>query len=79
MTFVSAAGLASGAVAGYGLSKRLVAVQGNRSIKKADMVHNAYMPTMQIDPQTYEVRADGQLLTCEPATELPLTQRYFLF
>ena len=61
------------------LSKRLVAVQGNRSVKKADMVHNAYMPTMQIDPQTYEVRADGRLLTCEPATELPLTQRYFLF
>ena len=79
LTFVSPASLASGVVAGYGLSKRLVAVKDNRSVMKADMVHNAYLPTMQIDPQTYEVRADGQLLTCEPATELPLTQRYFLF
>ena len=43
------------------------------------MVHNAYLPSMAIDPQTYAVRADGQLLTCEPATELPMAQRYFLF
>ena len=79
LTFVSPASLASGVAAGYGLQKRLVAVKGNRSVKKADMVHNAYLPVMEIDPQTYVVRADGQLLTCEPATELPLAQRYFLF
>ena len=47
--------------------------------KKADMVHNAYLPKMEIDAQTYEVRADGQLLTCDPATLLPMAQRYFLF
>ena len=56
-----------------------LAVHGCRSVKKTDMVHNAYLPSMQIDPQTYAVRADGQLLTCEPATELPMAQRYFLF
>jgi urease subunit alpha len=48
-------------------------------VKKGDMVHNAYAPVMEIDPQTYAVRADGQLLTCEPATVLPMAQRYFLF
>jgi urease subunit alpha len=48
-------------------------------VKKADMVHNHYAPKMHIDPQTYEVRADGDLLTCEPATELPMAQKYFLF
>jgi len=50
-----------------------------RTVKKKDMVHNAYTPVMQIDAQTYEVRADGQLLTCEPAAVLPMAQRYFLF
>ena len=63
----------------YGLRKPLAAVRGCRSVKKADMVHNAYTPRMQIDAQTYEVRADGELLTCEPATVLPMAQRYFLF
>jgi urease subunit alpha len=62
-----------------GLKKRLSAVQGCRSVTKADMVHNAYLPVMEIDPQTYRVRADGQLLTCDPATVLPMAQRYFLF
>jgi urease subunit alpha len=71
--------LASGVAESYGLAKRLVAVKGNRSVKKADMLHNAYMPTMEIDAQTYEVRADGLLLTCEPASVLPMAQRYFLF
>ena len=61
------------------MNKRLAAVQGCRRVKKQHMVHNAYTPSMQIDAQTYEVRADGQLLTCEPATVLPLAQRYFLF
>jgi urease subunit alpha len=57
----------------------LAAVKGCRSVTKRDMVHNAYLPAMQIDPQTYEVRADGVLLTCEPAKVLPMAQRYFLF
>ncbi|MBT9595433.1 MAG: urease subunit alpha [Vitreoscilla sp.] len=79
LTFVSQAALAGGAAESYGLHKRLAAVKGNRTVKKTDMVHNGYLPTMEIDAQTYEVRADGVLLTCEPATELPLAQRYFLF
>jgi urease subunit alpha len=56
-----------------------VAVKGTRSIGKADMVLNDYAPVMEVDSQTYEVRADGMLLTCEPAKVLPLAQRYFLF
>jgi urease subunit alpha len=79
ITFVSGTALRGGIGAQLGLKKHLVAVQGCRSVKKADMVHNAYTPSMHIDPQTYTVRADGQLLTCEPATVLPMAQRYFLF
>jgi urease subunit alpha len=79
LTFVSQAALGSGVAEAYGLQKRLAAVKGCRTVKKQHMVHNAYTPTMQIDAQTYEVRADGQLLTCEPATVLPMAQRYFLF
>ncbi|MCX2860794.1 urease subunit alpha [Paucibacter sp. PLA-PC-4] len=79
LTFVSQSALDSGVAAGYGLKKHLSAVRGCRTVKKTDMVHNAYLPTMQIDAQTYEVRADGQLLICEPARELPMAQRYFLF
>ena len=59
--------------------QRAVAVRGVRSIMKQDMVHNGYRPKIEVDPQTYEVRADGVHLTCEPATVLPLAQRYFLF
>jgi urease subunit alpha len=77
LSFVSQAGAA--AAQGYGLHKQIATVRGNRSITKKDMVHNAYLPRMEIDAQTYEVRADGVLLTCEPATVLPLAQRYFLF
>ena len=55
------------------------AVRNTRRIGKADMVHNHATPNIEVDPQTYEVRADGVLLTCEPATELPMAQRYFLF
>ncbi|MFT7772395.1 urease subunit alpha [Roseateles sp.] len=77
LTFVSQAGQAS--VEKLGLGKTLVPVKGCRSVKKADMVLNNYLPTMEIDAQTYEVRADGVLLTCEPAKELPMAQRYFLF
>jgi urease subunit alpha len=79
LTFVSQSALDSGVAAGYGLKKHLSAVRGCRTVKKTDMVHNAYLPKMQIDAQTYEVRADGQLLSCEPAAELPMAQRYFLF
>jgi urease subunit alpha len=79
LSFVSQAGLDAGIGERFGLRKTLAAVKGCRTVKKADMVHNAYLPAMQIDPQTYEVRADGQLLTCEPAEVLPMAQRYFLF
>ena len=79
LTFVSQAALDSGVVASYGLQKTLAVVKGCRTVTKTDMVHNAYLPRMQIDAQTYEVRADGQLLTCEAATALPMAQRYFLF
>ena len=61
------------------LHKTLAAVRGCRTVDKSHMVHNAYTPTMAIDAQTYEVRADGELLSCEPATVLPMAQRYFLF
>ncbi len=79
LTFVSQAALASGVAESYGLHKRLAAVKACRTVKKTDMLHNDYLPLMQIDAQTYEVRADGQLLTCEPAMVLPMAQRYFLF
>ncbi|WP_302172972.1 urease subunit alpha [uncultured Hydrogenophaga sp.] len=79
LSFVSQSALAAGVGSRYGLHKTLSAVQGCRSITKADMVHNALLPRMEIDPQTYAVRADGVLLTCEPATRLPMAQRYFLF
>jgi urease subunit alpha len=79
LTFMSQAAIAAGMPQQYGLSKQIVAVKGCRSVKKTDMVHNSYMPKMEIDAQTYQVRADGKLLTCEPAVSLPLAQRYFLF
>jgi urease subunit alpha len=79
LTFVSQAARAAGLPERLGLRKAVSAVQGCRGARKQHMVHNAYLPTMQIDPQTYEVRADGVLLTCEPATVLPMAQRYFLF
>ncbi|MBE0586467.1 MAG: urease subunit alpha [Hydrogenophaga sp.] len=79
LTFVSQAGLAAGVGERYGLQKSTVAVQNCRSVTKASMVHNSYLPKMEIDPQRYTVRADGVLLTCEPASKLPMAQRYFLF
>jgi urease subunit alpha len=80
VTFVSGAALEAGIGKKLGLSKRLVAVENTRSgISKASMIHNNATPTIEVDPETYEVRADGQLLTCEPATELAMAQRYFLF
>ncbi len=79
LTFVSHAGLAAGIGERFGLSKTLAAVKNVRGITKKNMVHNHYLPRMEVDAQTYAVRADGQLLTCEAATRLPMTQRYFLF
>ena len=79
ITFVSQAGYAAGVAARYGLNKQISAVKGIRGVRKQHMVHNSHLPRMEIDAQTYTVRADGQLLTCEPATELPMAQRYFLF
>ncbi len=79
VTFVSRAALEAGVGEHLGLRKRLEAVRGTRTVRKQDMVLNDALPAMEVDPQTYEVRADGQLLTCEPATVLPLAQRYFLF
>jgi len=79
LTFVSQAGLAAGIGQRYGLAKQLSTVKNIRAIRKQHMIHNAYTPKMEIDPQTYVVRADGQLLTCDPAVALPMTQRYFLF
>jgi urease subunit alpha len=79
LTFVSKSALAAGVKERYGLAKTLSAAHGIRAVRKQHMVHNSYLPVMEIDPQTYRVRADGQLLTCEPATSLPMAQRYFLF
>ena len=79
LTFVSQAGLRAGIGERYGLAKTLSAVKNIRGLRKQDMVLNGYTPRMEVDAQTYAVRADGQLLTCEPATSLPMAQRYFLF
>jgi urease subunit alpha len=79
VSFVSKAGLDAGMAERLGLDKRLVAVQGTRRVRKRDLVLNDYQPKIEVDAQTYEVRADGQLLVCEPAKVLPLAQRYFLF
>ncbi len=79
VTFVSGAALEAGIGASLGLAKPLLAVAGTRLVKKADMVLNGSTPAVTVDPETYEVRADGELLTCEPAAELAMAQRYFLF
>ena len=77
--FVSQAALDAGIGKTYGLKKTLVSVKNTRAIRKSDLIHNSYQPHMEVDSQTYEVRADGVLLTCEPLAVLPLAQRYFLF
>ena len=79
LTFVSQAGLAAGIRERFGLHKTLSAVKGIRGVQKQHMIHNDLAPRMEVDAQTYAVRADGQLLTCEPARSLPMAQRYFLF
>jgi urease subunit alpha len=77
--FVSAAAQADGIGAALGLAKDTVAVANTRKITKRDMIHNSLTPEVEVHPETYEVRANGELLTCEPASELPLAQRYFMF
>ena len=79
VTFVSKAALESDVGRKLGLSKPLVAVSGTRKLQKSDLPLNGYTPQIEVDSETYEVRADGQLLTCEPAKVLPMAQRYFLF
>jgi urease subunit alpha len=79
VTFVSRMALELGIGRRLRLDRRLVAVKGCRTVQKRDMIHNHLTPQIEVDSQTYEVRADGQLLVCEPAKELPLAQRYFLF
>ena len=79
VSFVSQFAFESGLGQTLGLQKPLAPVMNTRSVRKANMIHNDYQPHMEVDAQTYEVRADGQLLTCQPATVLPLAQRYFLF
>jgi urease subunit alpha len=79
LTFVSSAAVESPELTALGLRKRIEAVRATRAIRKSDMIHNAAQPNIEVDSETYEVRADGELLTCQPATSLPMTQRYFLF
>jgi urease subunit alpha len=79
LTFVSKAAMANGLRDRLNVAKQFVAVENTRAIGKKDMIHNSATPDIRIDPETYEVRADGELLVCEPATELPMAQRYFLF
>ncbi|MDQ8022416.1 MAG: urease subunit alpha [Moraxellaceae bacterium] len=79
VTFVSQAALANGKLSALGLAKPLVPVGKIRNVKKTDMIHNGWCGQIEVDAETYQVRADGQLLTCEPASSLPMAQRYFLF
>src|SRR5450631_1341486 len=79
LTFLSKAALEADVPARLGLQKRTVAVKGTRTVRKKDLILNDYLPVIEVDPQTYQVRADGTLLVCEPASQLPLAQRYFLF
>jgi len=79
MSFLSRAAADAGVAQALGLRNLIGVVRGTRNISKADLVHNSYRPRVEVDPRTYEVRADGELLTCDPASELPMAQRYFLF
>jgi urease subunit alpha len=79
VTFVSAAAETAGLRDTLGLAKQTIAVKGTRGIGKKDLILNDALPQIEVNPETYEVRADGELLTCQPAEELPMAQRYFLF
>ncbi len=78
-TFVSQASLENGIAESLSLNKQCLPVKNTRKVTKSDLIHNSYQPNIEVDPQTYEVRADGKLLTCEPANVVSLAQRYFLF
>jgi urease subunit alpha len=79
VVFVSKAAQEDDLRSRLGIAKATVAVENTRDIAKRDMIHNSATPKVEIHPETYEVRADGEVITCAPATELPLAQRYFLF
>jgi len=79
LTFISQAAFEAGVPEQLGLKKRIGVVKGCRTAQKSDLIHNDYLPTIEVDPQNYQVKADGQLLWCEPAEVLPMAQRYFLF
>ncbi|MGZ5248147.1 MAG: urease subunit alpha, partial [Flavitalea sp.] len=78
-TFVSKASLENGVIEKYGLNKMVAAVKNCRNISKKDLIHNDQTPQIDVDPENYDVRVDGEIITCEPASVLPLAQRYFLF
>ncbi len=79
LTFMSQMAVDAGMAARYGLNKQIAAVKNTRHVTKSQMIHNAWQPTITVDPETYQVVANGELLTCEPASVLPMAQRYFLF
>lgn len=79
LTFISQAAFDAGVPAALGLQKQIAVVKGCRDVQKKDLIHNSYLPVIEVDPQTYQVKADGVLLWCEPADVLPMAQRYFLF
>ncbi|WAH58232.1 urease subunit alpha [Pseudomonas silvicola] len=79
ITFISQAALEAGVPEQLGLKKQIGVVKGCRTVQKTDLIHNGYLPDIDVDPQTYQVKADGVLLWCEPAETLPMAQRYFLF
>ncbi len=79
LTFISQAAFDAGVPEILGLKKQIAVVKGCRDVQKTDLIHNGYLPTIEVDPQTYQVKADGVLLWCEPADVLPMAQRYFLF
>ncbi|WP_434602682.1 urease subunit alpha [Pseudomonas sp. Z4-7] len=79
LTFISQAAAEAGLPEQLGLKKRIAVVKGCRDVQKTDLIHNDYLPSIDVDPQTYQVKADGVLLWCEPADVLPMAQRYFLF
>ena len=79
ITFISQAALDAGVPQQLGLQKQIGVVKGCREVQKTDLIHNGYLPNIEVDPQNYQVKADGQLLWCEPAEVLPMAQRYFLF
>ncbi|CAH0257446.1 urease subunit alpha [Pseudomonas mediterranea] len=79
LTFISQAAADAGLPEQLGLKKRIAVVKGCRDVQKTDLIHNDYLPAIDVDPQTYQVKADGVLLWCEPAESLPMAQRYFLF